>query len=80
MGVAGINFSAQEARKGRCGRREGRNREPKTANRERPLAKHREWIRFRDKMMLALGPSTEARKALEQVLLPETSRTHRDCR
>ena len=80
MGVPLMNFSAQEVRKGRCGRREGRSGEPEAVNRERPLAKHREWIEFRDKMMLALGPFTEARKALEQALRPETPRTHRDCR
>jgi hypothetical protein len=80
MGVPVMNLYAQKLRNGRCERREGRSGEPKTVNQERPLAKHREWIQFRDKMMLALGPFPEARKALEQALRPETPRTHRDCR
>ena len=72
MGVA-VNWTVDSVRTPRCTVREREVVEP----RERPLVEHPEWIRVREKIMVALGPFVEARKALELALMPERPREYR---
>jgi hypothetical protein len=77
MGVAVVNWTVNAAQRRRCARREGVD-EAEAKDRERPLVEHPEWIRVREKIMVALGPFVEARKALELALMPERPRADRD--